>query len=86
MNRPIPKSLSIQLYMHCGRCIDERPAGQSARDWAQLEVGWTRLGLQVWCKRHEINVMHVDFEGQVHPANLTVAEECEPLPQPTVRP
>ena len=88
MNRPIPNTLSIFVYLHCGRCIAERPKDRSAREWAQLEMGSTALGFQVWCKRHAINVMHVDFEGQVHPANLTafVPEESEPQPQPTVRP
>lgn len=25
----------------------------------QLEVGLTRTGIQVWCKRHEMNVAHL---------------------------
>jgi hypothetical protein len=29
-----------------------------------LEVGWTPKGLQVWCKRCERNVLHLDFEGR----------------------
>lgn len=58
----------ITAFFHCIRCIDERPAGVSPRDWGQLEVGWTPRGLQVWCKRHELNVLHVDFEGVKHPA------------------
>ena len=59
----------IVSYFHCGFCIDQKPDGVSPRDWTQLEVGWTPQGLQVWCKRHECNVMHVDFEGHRHPAN-----------------
>jgi hypothetical protein len=27
--------------------------------------------LQIWCKRHESNVAHIDFEGANHPANQT---------------
>lgn len=61
----------IEQYAHCGLCLDERPNNVSPRDWAQLEVGFTDIGLQVWCKRHECNVMHIDFEGQKHPADLT---------------
>ena len=37
--------------------------GQSPREYAQLEFGFTKPGVQVWCKRHEVNVMHIDFEG-----------------------
>ena len=60
----------IQLFFHCRRCLDEMPPGTSPQDWAQLEAGWTEFGLQVWCRRHEMNVIHIDFEGQQHPACL----------------
>jgi len=60
----------IAAFFHCKKCLQELPFGQSPREWAQLEVGFTEIGLQVYCKRHEINVMHIDFEGQQHPANL----------------
>lgn len=66
---PILATNEIKLFLHCARCLAERPENRSPRDWAQLEVGWTELGLQVWCKRHELNVLHVDFEGMKHPAN-----------------
>ena len=61
----------IVSFMHCGKCLEEKPSSLSPREWAQLEVGWTKQGLQVWCKRHECNVLHVDFEGQKHPADIT---------------
>lgn len=58
MSKPEPQ---IQLYFHCKRCLDELPEGLSPQEWAQLEAGWTNKGLQVWCKRHGINVIHIDF-------------------------
>lgn len=70
--RMIPSTLSIEAYSHCGKCLDERPDDVTPRDWAQLEVGFTSIGLQVWCKRHECNVMHIDFEGHKHRANTNV--------------
>lgn len=69
--RPVSNERQIDLYLHCAACLAERPPNVSARDWAQTEVGWTQQGLQVWCKRHECNIMHVDFEGRQHPANTT---------------
>ncbi len=70
--------LEIQMYLHCRRCVQELAERcertgepQSPRDYARLAVGWTPDGLQVWCNRHECNVLHVDFEGRKHPANLT---------------
>jgi hypothetical protein len=67
----IPNTNEIKMFIHCGLCMKELPAGQSPREWAQLEVGWTDIGLQIWCKRHECNVGHIDFQGEVHPANTS---------------
>lgn len=66
----IPNSNEIKVFFHCGRCIQERPHDQSPREWGALEVGWTVIGLQVWCKRHDVNVAHIHFEGCRHPANI----------------
>jgi hypothetical protein len=46
------------------------PPDTSPQKWAQLECGWTEIGFQIWCRRHQINVLHVDFEGVRHPATL----------------
>lgn len=62
-------AISVVKYMHCAVCLRERPADTTPQDWADLSVGWTRWGLQVWCNRHECNVIHIDFEGHKHPAN-----------------
>lgn len=70
-DRDISNTNCIHTFFHCGKCSILRPPDQSMREWAQLEIGFTPLGLQVWCKRCECNVVHVDFEGQKHPANNT---------------
>jgi hypothetical protein len=46
-------------------------------DWQKIQVGWTQLGLQVWCIRHDCNIMHIDFEGVKHRANTTRREHAE---------
>lgn len=68
MARTIPQTNEIANFFHCRECLKEKPHGVSPRDWARLEIGWTLLGFQVWCVRHDMNVIHVDFEGQKHPA------------------
>jgi len=73
--RPVPATKEIKMYFHCGLCVEEIKAlakhgPVSPREYAELEAGWTELGLQIWCKRHEVNVLHIDFEGQKHPANM----------------
>ena len=63
---------NIKQFMHCSLCItDGIPEGESPQTWARLSVGWTKEGFQVWCNRHNCNVIHVDFEGIKHPADLT---------------
>ena len=71
MDREIPNTNEIKAYIHCGICLKELPTGIAPTEYKDLEVGWTELGLQVWCRRHNVNVMHIDFEGAKHPANTT---------------
>jgi hypothetical protein len=70
-SREIPNELSIKAYIHCKICLDERPNGVSPQEFSKIEVGWTDLGLQVFCSRHHANVIHVDFEGHQHPASTS---------------
>lgn len=73
----------IQGYMHCGLCVMEykklrsegspKVEGVSPGDFQRLEIGSSPIGLQVWCRRHDVNVLHVDFEGQKMTANMTRA-------------
>jgi len=67
--RPIPNTNEITTFFHCAKCTPAKPPQVSPRQWAHLEIGFTPLGLQVWCVRCECNVCHVDFQGQRHPAN-----------------
>lgn len=68
----IPQESQINMFFHCVKCMDERPGDVSPRDWADLETGWTEKGFQVWCKRHNCNIIHIDFEGHKHYADTTV--------------
>jgi hypothetical protein len=68
MSRSIPAANSIKLFFHCGNCMPNKPADQSPSEWSSIEAGWTTLGLQVRCKRCDLNIVHIDFEGQKHPA------------------
>jgi hypothetical protein len=61
--RPIPNTKEIQLHLHCRRCMVDLPDGESPESWGRYSVGWTTLGIQVWCTRCNRNVVHIDFEG-----------------------
>ena len=65
----------IEMYLHCGKCLDELPSNITPRDWSMVQVGWTKQGIQIWCNRHNCNVMHMDFEGQTHPANVDAGDD-----------
>lgn len=55
----------IQLFFHCGKCSEENKARkQSMEEFSRISVGWTKKGLQVWCVRHDCNIVNLDFMGQ----------------------
>ena len=55
----------IENYMHCRKCLQEKPQGQSAKEWARLEVGLTKSGdIQVRCTRHDLNVYFTGVIGE----------------------
>lgn len=68
MKPEISSDNQIGMYTHCSLCLQEKPAHKSPQEWARLEVGTTPRGIQVWCSRHNCNVLNIDFEGQKHPA------------------
>jgi hypothetical protein len=51
----------------CVKCEGDvasgRADGLSLREYTALDVGFTGRGFQVWCRRHDQNVVHIDFEG-----------------------
>lgn len=67
----------MDLFLQCGLCFEEwqdhKAVGESMSTYGQLCMGWTALGVQVWCLRHNCNVVHIDFEGMTHPSNSTRA-------------
>jgi hypothetical protein len=71
VDRPIPSTREIKLFFQCRQCVREKPDSVLPGDWSRLESGWTALGFQVWCRRHNCNVLHLDFEGAKHPANIS---------------
>ena len=67
----IPATNEITQYMHCQLCLEEKPADIAPREWARTQAGFTKLGMQVWCVRHDVNICHMDFQGKSpFPANV----------------
>lgn len=57
----------IERFMHCRKCLVELPEGQSPQDYARLAVGFTNNGVQVWCNRHDEEVVHLTLLDSVEP-------------------
>ena len=52
----------------CGSCLQEYQdiinPSFALRDFIAIDVGFTEFGLQVWCRKHDKNICHIDFNGQ----------------------
>jgi hypothetical protein len=68
--RKIPATNCIITPYHCPDCIKEF-GGWKVAQHESLTVGGTALGLQVWCRIHNRNVVHIDFEGAKHKRSIT---------------
>lgn len=71
----LPNTFEIKHVLECKRCAESCPAGTSLSDWTRVVVGLTSYGLQVWCARHNANIMHVDFRNQRLGVNATAARD-----------
>ena len=62
--------------MHCSLCISELPPETSPREYAHNEVGILPNGdIQVWCIRHEKNVVIFDMEN----SSLMIDPDVRPM-------
>ena len=71
-------SLNIDSYVACTKCAEELADIEpkiSLQDYAAIDVGFTSWGLQVWCRRHQVNIVHLDFGGQQLPADFRRLEK-----------
>lgn len=53
----------IEAFFHCAKCLEELPIDQSPKSYSRTSSGWTVKGIQVWCNRHDIEIVHIDFKG-----------------------
>ncbi len=70
---------SIREPVVCSKCHDDVAQGltdaASLQDYARLDVGFTDKGLQVWCRRHDVNVVHIDFDNMMPEADFRCLEK-----------
>ena len=68
----------IEQNIICSKCETEFLLGstdsRSLQNYSQLDIGFTSIGVQVWCRRHDVNVVHIDFAGQKPTADFRCIE------------
>lgn len=74
----VSRDYSIVEVVHCALCVQELETNKiplTPKQYAKVEVGLTPVGLQVWCLRHQVNIVHLDFGGQKLRANTHAKTE-----------
>lgn len=70
---------NIHEPLVCSKCFDEMSKGltdtANLQQYSQLDVGFTDQGIQVWCRRHDENVVHIDFDGMMPEADFRCLEK-----------
>ena len=63
----------------CTKCSDEFVGGstdaKSLQEYTKVDVGFTDRGFQIWCRRHELNICHFNFEGLEPEADFRCLEK-----------
>ena len=74
-----PDSNHILTFIHCSKCIQEvtKNDTESPMSYARISVGWSIWGIQLFCNRHNCNIMHVDFEGNKFPSSTSALNDEE---------
>jgi hypothetical protein len=74
----------IERPVVCAKCEAEVRSGAagavSLREYGRLEAGFTALGVQIWCRRHDVNVCHIDFGGRRLEADMRCLERKDDSP------
>ena len=70
---------NIKEPIVCETCFKEYKTIQhpdiALRDYIRVDVGFTQIGIQIWCQRHNRNVCHIDFEGNRPAADFRSMEK-----------
>ena len=68
----------IEQNIICSKCETEFLLGstdsRSLQNYSRLDIGFTSIGVQVWCRRHDANVVHINFAGQKPTADFRCIE------------
>jgi hypothetical protein len=66
-DRKPTEAKEIITPIRCERCVQEWSDDESLSsripisDFQMIEAGLTAKGIQVWCRRHQLNVVHIEI-------------------------
>lgn len=68
---------NIQHKIVCVKCENEELNSHSENllEYTNIEVGFTEIGLQIWCRKHNVNICHIDFNGNKLEADFRCLEK-----------
>lgn len=69
----------IKFYFHCRKCLEELPVGWSPQEYALIEIGITETGIQVWCRRHDIEITHLESKEVAEKFVICRCAACKKL-------
>lgn len=70
----------IVSYIHCRECMfdwSQTDKSISPAEFQDNEVGFTSTGIQVWCRRHDKNVICVDVDMVSNVTGKVIAQAME---------
>lgn len=72
----------IVSYIHCRECMfdwSQTDKSISPAEFQDNEVGFTSTGIQVWCRRHDKNVISLDIKqvDASNPIGKVIAQALE---------
>ena len=68
----------IQVYIHCRRCMEEKPSLMSPKEFSKISIGKTPDGLQIWCDRHDEEIASFPFDWSDEP-NYCECDSCKQM-------
>jgi hypothetical protein len=54
----------MKLFINCKKCTEQRPSRFSMEEYSRIGVIKTEDGIQIWCVRHDIEIVFFPYEWE----------------------
>ena len=66
------------MYLHCGSCVRDPARHTSMGKYQRYSVMSVPHGLQIWCERHQCNVVVFEFDWGDEAPKCNGCQMCKP--------